>query len=406
MKTYASIKKDPQIFKFSMYGFLKNLKFFEPYLIIYLLSFNISLFQIGILYSIREIITYIFEIPSGIIADQYGKKNELMLCFVFYIISFVLFFIGAKYSIIVIAMIFFGLGEAFRSGTHKSMILTYLERNDWFSHKTFVYGRTRSFSLLGSSISSFISIIFILSLPATRWIFLITIIPYILDFFLIYSYPSYLNEKKINTFNLIEFFNLLKAYIKSIFKQKFLLKIILSSSSYDALFKTIKDYIQPILLILLVTNSDTRIKVYLGIIYGVFYIFSSFASKNVFRIVNKIPSINLMNSSYFVQGIGMLSIAMTIYFKWPLLSVIIFFVLYVLKDARRPVFVDLSSDHMKKFERATVLSVESQFRSIIIIIIAPLFGYLSDVLGLDFAFISFGILTIVLNVILHLKSSN
>ncbi|MEA3422756.1 MAG: MFS transporter [Bacillota bacterium] len=406
MKTYASIKKDPQIFKFSMYGFLKNLKFFEPYLIIYLLSFNISLFQIGILYSIREIITYIFEIPSGIIADQYGKKNELMLCFVFYIISFVLFFIGAKYSIIIIAMIFFGLGEAFRSGTHKSMILAYLERNDWFSHKAFVYGRTRSFSLLGSSLSSFVSIIFILSLPATRWIFIITIVPYILDFFLIYSYPSYLNEKKINTFNLIEFFNLLKTYIKSIFKQKFLLKIILSSSSYDALFKTIKDYIQPILLILLVTNSDTRIKVYLGIIYGVFYIFSSFASKNVFRIVNKIPSINLMNSSYFVQGIGMLSIAMTIYFKWPLLSVIIFFVLYVLKDARRPVFVDLSSDHMKKSERATVLSVESQFRSIIIIIIAPLFGYLSDALGLDFAFISFGFLTIALNVILHLRNSN
>ena len=109
MDNYALIKRDSQILKFSMYGFLKNLRFFEPYLIIYLLSFDISLFQIGILYSIREIITYIFEIPSGIIADQYGKKSELMMCFVFYIISFVFFFIGTKYSIIIIAMIFFGL---------------------------------------------------------------------------------------------------------------------------------------------------------------------------------------------------------------------------------------------------------------------------------------------------------
>ena len=85
------------------------------------------------------------------------------------------------------------------------MILSYLEKKDWFIHKAFVYGRTRSFSLLGSSLSSFISIIFILNIPATRWIFLITIVPYILDFFLIYSYPSYLNEKKINNFKFVEF---------------------------------------------------------------------------------------------------------------------------------------------------------------------------------------------------------
>lgn len=166
-----ALKNDPMIKKFSLYGLLKNLKFFEPYLIIYLLSFNISLLNIGFLYSIREIIIYIFEVPSGIIADHYGKKNELMLCFLFYIVSFLLFFIGSTFYIFIIAMIFYGLGEAFRSGTHKSMILTYLEKKDWFSYKTYVYGRTRSYSLIGSSISSFLSIILIITLPATRWIF-------------------------------------------------------------------------------------------------------------------------------------------------------------------------------------------------------------------------------------------
>ena len=82
------------------YGLLKNLRFFEPYLYIYLLSLNIDLFHIGILFSIREIIIYIFEIPSGIIADEYGKKKELMICFLFYIISFVFFFVGGNFFII------------------------------------------------------------------------------------------------------------------------------------------------------------------------------------------------------------------------------------------------------------------------------------------------------------------
>ena len=60
----------------------------------YLLGLNFSLFKIGVLFSIREAIIYIFEVPSGIIADNYGKKKELMICFIFYIISFLLFFIA------------------------------------------------------------------------------------------------------------------------------------------------------------------------------------------------------------------------------------------------------------------------------------------------------------------------
>jgi len=35
---YQEIKKDFQVKKFCYYGFLKNLRFFEPYLYIYLLQ--------------------------------------------------------------------------------------------------------------------------------------------------------------------------------------------------------------------------------------------------------------------------------------------------------------------------------------------------------------------------------
>lgn len=90
-KDYLDIKEDKLIWKFCFYGFFKNLKFFEPYLFIYLLSKDLSFLEIGILYSIREAFKYIFEVPSGIIADNYGKRNELMTCFLFYIASFVFF---------------------------------------------------------------------------------------------------------------------------------------------------------------------------------------------------------------------------------------------------------------------------------------------------------------------------
>ena len=125
MDTQIQIKRDRLIMKFSLYGFLKNLRFFEPFLIIYLMSTNLTLLNIGVLYAIREVVNYIFEIPSGIFADHYGKKTELSICFLLYIVSFVFFFIGGSFWIFCIAMFFYGVGEAFRSGTHKAIIMEY-----------------------------------------------------------------------------------------------------------------------------------------------------------------------------------------------------------------------------------------------------------------------------------------
>jgi hypothetical protein len=125
------------------------------------------LFELGILEGIIQAISYIFEMPSGIIADQCGKKNELLLCFVFYIISFGeslppaahaagadllalpywsanvhvrpgFYFMadpalakGAGFPMLVAASVSYGLGEAFRSGTHKAMIMQWLDKEGY-----------------------------------------------------------------------------------------------------------------------------------------------------------------------------------------------------------------------------------------------------------------------------------
>ena len=54
----SSIKEHKgQMLKFGMYGFLKNLRFFEPFLILFFLATgDLNLFQVGLLVAIREII--------------------------------------------------------------------------------------------------------------------------------------------------------------------------------------------------------------------------------------------------------------------------------------------------------------------------------------------------------------
>jgi len=205
-----NVKYKTQIFKFGAYGFLKNLRFFEPYLLYYLTIISgLTLFQVGILFSIREIIIYLFEIPSGVIADRYGKKTELVICFVFYIASFLIFYIATEYYMFIIAMALFGFGEAFRSGTHKAMIMQYLDKNNVVSSKSKIYGQTRSMSLLGSMTMSIVSIIFIIWLPEVRMLFLLSIVPYVLDLLLIISYPKYMNES-VSKELITEYFNLIR----------------------------------------------------------------------------------------------------------------------------------------------------------------------------------------------------
>lgn len=439
------ILKEPLMWKFRLYGFFKNLRFFEPYLIIMLYDYlsksyqdtfyflsgfyqvslkssfsspagvSFILFEIGLIFLVQEVFTYVFEIPSGILADKFGKKNELLFCFVFYIAAFILYFIGLSlpinfFFIIFIGAMSYGLGEAFRSGTHKAMILSWMDKKNYQEHKTFVYGRTRSWSLIGSTINGAISIVFILFVPNAQWVFLITIIPYVLDFTLITTYPSYMNERvKTDTNTFKEFGKGFKEMFVAM-KSKRMRKGIFSSSSYDAVYKSLKDYIQPILRIYIVfvllniglnnnlkITEDDIIKIILGIMYSIFYLVSSISSLNAYRIKkffkNSKSAMDIL--FYIFAGILLLN-ALFIHLQLPIVVVILYLVIYVLENIRRPICVDFLGDIMKKEQRATMLSVEAQIKSILVFIFAPLFGLIAD-FNIPILFLGIGIIMIFSN---------
>ena len=131
--------RNRQYFKFCIYGFLKNLRFFDAFFILFLIEKGLPFTQIGILYAAREIVINVFEIPSGILADTFGRKSALIGSFVVYILSFSVFYLSSDFWLFLIAFILYGIGEAFRSGTHKGMIMDYLELNHWEEQKINYY---------------------------------------------------------------------------------------------------------------------------------------------------------------------------------------------------------------------------------------------------------------------------
>ena len=151
------ITKDLQLFKFSAYGFLKNLRFFDVFILLFFRQQGITFLQIGTLISIREISITILEIPTGLIADCYGRRSSMIFSFISYILSFFIFFFFPKFGLYAVAMILFGMGEAFRTGTHKAMILEYLKQKEITHQKVEYYGFTRSWSQIGSASAALIA---------------------------------------------------------------------------------------------------------------------------------------------------------------------------------------------------------------------------------------------------------
>ena len=114
------------LFRFSLYGFLKNQRYFEPFLMLAFREKGLTFLQIGVLFAFREACINLFEIPSGAVADLYGRRRAMVVSFTAYIASLVVFALSRNIAWLFAAMFVYAIGDAFRSGTHKAMIFDWL----------------------------------------------------------------------------------------------------------------------------------------------------------------------------------------------------------------------------------------------------------------------------------------
>lgn len=384
------VKKDGQFYKFAMYGFLKNLRFFEPFLILFFRDIGLSFFQIGLLFTIREAITNVTEIPTGILADSVGRRITMVFSMIAYIFSFAIFFFLNSYAWFIVAMSFFGLGESLRSGTHKSLILSYLRMNDLENKKVAYYGLTRSYSQMGSAINSLIAAFLVFFYGDYKIVFLAALIPYIINLVNLATYPKEIDEE-------IREKKLQKHSFLATFKSVDNIKIYLNSSLFDAFFKTGKEYLQPILASLALSlpflvnmDLEKRTSVVVGICYFLIYILTSYASKNSYRFVEKTKQLSLSLNVTFLTGMILILVAGFFnVFSINVIPVILFLILFVLQNLRRPLNVSLISDIIPSEKLSTGLSVESQLKTIFIAVFSPVLGFMADKIGVGWALFMF-----------------
>lgn len=387
--------KNLQYRKFTSYGFLRNLRFFEAFLLLFLLDKGMSYSQIGILYAIKEIVLNLCEIPSGIMADAWGRKYTLAGSFIVFIVSFVVFYFSSDFVLFIFAFALFGMADAFRTGIHKAMMTDYLEINGWLEYRTAYYGNTRAWSQRGLAVSSLVAGFIVFFAGSYQSIFLYSIVPYLLNFLLLLSYPHVLNRalKKGKTKRSKQIGITLKNFFETI-KQPRVFTLITNSAAHTAYQKSVKDYVQPAMvaaIVLLPFFENVEIKqkngLFIGLIYFVIYLVTSQASKSAGSVKNN--KLKWASNLSFLLGLSagiFVGLFYKLEFWW--ITIVMFAIIFIVENFRKPVVTSRVAESVPNAILASVLSVQSQLKTIIAVVLSLTLGFFSDWFGVGIALLS------------------
>ncbi len=424
----ALMRCNSLVARFCAYGLLKNLKFFEPFLVVVLTKWGLSLAAIGGLVSVEKFTCYVAELPSGYAADRFGARRTLCACFLLYILSFVCYYFGQTHiAVLVAASFFYGLAEAARSGAHKSMVFLWLEKHDLLSLKSYLNGKTRSFSLLGSALAAVGGIFFTLYLDADETIFLCSIPPYVVDLAVVASYPAYMDtrrqddndtsnpdsknkkkkkkKKKKRTSMCHDAKSLLAAL-----KRPNARRAVFSTALMGVFHRLFKDYIQPVVQ----QNGKsmfgedrwdkTSQTVTLGVLYCCFYLCSAPATRNAYRLPGcgcgcSRQGKRVMDALFDVYSLVLIVAGGFLFAGGPAsLGVLgLTLGLYISYNCHKPLSAAAISDVAGKHLRATVMSGDALLQTLIVSMLAPLAGFLADQVSLAVLYTAFGGAALLIN---------
>jgi len=377
------------LFRFCLYGFLKNQQYYDPFLILAFRQKGLSFAVIGILIAFREICINLLEIPSGAVADVMGRRRSMIASFLAYIGSFVIFGLCGRPWMLFAAMLLFAVGEAFRTGTHKAMIFDWLDRQGRLPEKTFIYGRTRSWAKLGSAASVVIAAALVFCTEQYSAVFLFCLLPYSLAIVNFLGYPAYLDHSHARGKHAGGVLRTLTSALSRSLRCRPLRRLLIESMGYEGLFKSSKDYVQPVIQLAclalpaaLALAERQRVAIAVGTVYFLLYLLGSFASRGAGSFARAAGGDHrsarllwLMNLAVFALMAG------GILAGFAPVTIAAFVLLAVLQNLWRPILVGRVASLAEGEQTATVLSIESQAKSLFVAAVAPLLGWSVDLIA-------------------------
>ena len=246
------------------------------------------------------------------------------------------------------------------------------------------------------------------------FVFLFCIIPYAANIVNFLGYPAYLDGPRQSADRPAGVLRTLLSAVSQSLRRRRLRRLLVESMGYEGLFRSSRDYIQPVIraaclsLPLMLVLGDRlnlgqgqRVAIGVGAVYFALHLLGSLASRGAGGFARKFGGEDRSARWLWMLNLAVFALmAGGILAGLPPLTIAAFVLLAVFQNFWRPILVGRVASHADSAQTATVLSIESQAKSIFIAVIAPLLGWTVDLVTVyhhDLRFLPIAALGIVIS---------
>ncbi|MGB8955922.1 MAG: MFS transporter [Tumebacillaceae bacterium] len=364
-------------------AFLGQLYFDRALWVLYLGERGMNMAQVGVLEGLLHLFIVLFEIPTGVIADLYGRKKSLLIGS-FISLGYALFMmIGGHFFVFSLAFALFGLANTFKSGAGQALFYDTLAAAGQESRYTKIMGNEAALIYIALSVAQWGG--GVLAEHSWNWVYggilviqVIAIVP-----LLLVKEPQH--EEVAEKASEAEPQRGMLAAWKGQF-----------SDSYEV-WKNEKSVRMPIVMYIMVNTSIVIVVFYaqaflaqqgfsksqIGLIFTIDYLLGAAAAKFVHHLERKWAFGKLIQGFYYL--IALLLVVFATLHGYA--GVVAMWMMGSLASGLDPVFSNFVQGKLTSKIRATFFSMISVVVSLSIVVAFPLFGAVVDWLGFETSYL-------------------
>jgi len=347
---------------------------------IYLASKGMSLMQLGLLESIFHVTSFFMEIPTGVVADLFGRRTSRIVGRLFAIVSLMLIYMGDSFSAFAFAFIITAFSYNFESGAGEALVydsLKQLSISDVFMKMT---GRKEMIYQLTSTVA-FVTGGWLATI-SYKWVYLFSIVFAV--FALIESFffvePDIGQNKSSGVLESMK--NQMVSSFKAIKERPRIAYLYFSVNTLIAFITTLFFYLQNYF------KQNGLIESQIGVILAAASIAGALAGMQAWRLEKRFGHKILLRVLPILMCAGLWVMALSGY------EAAAFIYLSALDGIIYVVTRDYINRLIPSDQRATLLSVDSMVFSLSMIVLFPIVGKIGDVLSLKVAFLVMAVFSV------------
>ena len=375
----------------------KWMALFMPIIWLFYEENGLTITDLFVIQAIYSVTIALIEIPSGYVADVFGRKNSMIIGTFFGFLGILTYSLSFGFDGFLLAALCLGVGQSFISGSDTALMydsLVELNRSDDFIR---LEGRTISMGNLAEA-TAFIIGGFLAQISLRTPFYCqvgIALIGIVIALLLVEPKVQRLEEGKSKPWK-----NIKKIIHYAIIENAILRTYIFYSAIIGAATLTMAWFAQPYLKAL-----DIGV-VYFGLIGAGLNLAVAIPSFYAHEIESRINT-KILLSLILLLIVGCYFTVAYINTLWGLLILLLF---YITRGVATPVLRDYMNRHIPSNMRATVMSIRSFIIRILFASTSPILGYVADLYSLQYAlylsgalFLFFGL--IILTFLLNQKNS-